>query len=102
MSRRPIAEKQAARRRKSLRNTPPAFFDLVQWLIDHKHASTRKAARELILGGRVKSGSHVIGVEKDQQVVTRTILGAVKVERKDTVNPRVPRDIRSTLMVLSG
>lgn len=65
MSHRPIEEKKRRRVAKALRRTPlPAYFNLIKWLIDHGHARNPREAREVILARRVKSDSHVIGVEK--------------------------------------
>lgn len=100
MSARPIEIKRRRRAIKSLRRTPPAFFDIVRWLVDHRHANTQREAREMILAGRVKSDSHPLGILKDQTVATRTALGTVKIERKDTVNPYIPVAVKGRITVL--
>lgn len=51
----------ARKMRRALRRTPDAYFDLIQWLLDRDHASTRKQAKQLILDGKVKADSHVLG-----------------------------------------
>lgn len=73
MSARPIEQKQRKRVSKALRRQPlPAYFDLVQWLIDHDYASTKRKARALILADRVRAGSHILGMEtlNEQRVVS--------------------------------
>jgi hypothetical protein len=94
MSKRPVEAKKRRRVAKQLRRTPlPAYFDLVQWMLDHGHARTRRAAREMILARRVKSDSHPLGVvkalvEKDGIVVAQ-----------DIVDPRVPIARRANIIV---
>lgn len=64
MSHRPIEEKKRRRVAKALRRRPlPARIDLIDWLTDRGHARTRRHAREIILASRVKSESHVLGIE---------------------------------------
>jgi hypothetical protein len=63
MSHRPVEQKKRRRVAKQLRRRPlPARIDLIQWLLDHDHAKTRKQARELILDKRVKADSHTLGI----------------------------------------
>jgi hypothetical protein len=68
MSERARLDKQANRLRKALRNTPPRYFDLVQYVVDHHRIGykrpTRKQAREMILAGKVQVDSHKIGREE--------------------------------------
>lgn len=99
---RPIEQKKRRRIAKALRRRPlPARFDLVQWLIDHDHATTRRQAREIILAKRVRANSHILGVET-RQVATPGLLGSVKVEEKETVAPFVDTALRPDLVVLSA
>lgn len=94
MAKRPIEAKKRRRVAKELRRRPlPAYFDLVQWLIDHGHARTRRTARKMILAKRVKSDSHPLGVvkvlvEKDGIAVAQ-----------DIVDPRVPVARRANIIV---
>lgn len=72
------------------------FFDLVQWLVDHEHAATKRLARSMILDGRVRSDSHPIGfkrlpVMKDGIVVT-----------EDVVVERVPIAAKKNIIVSDG
>ena len=64
MSARPSIEKKLRRLKKSMRTPLPVHFDLVQWLKDHRHAQTTGEAHRLILAGKVRSGSHVIGQQE--------------------------------------
>lgn len=94
MAKRPIEAKKRRRVAKQLRRKPlPAYFDLVQWLIDHGHAGTRRAARELILAKRVKSDSHPLGVVK--ALVEKDGIAVAQ----DIVDPRVPVARRSNIIV---
>lgn len=96
MSQRPILKKKAARVRKALRRTPPRNFDLVQYLLDHKHAKSKREAREMLVAGRVRSESHVLGRAK----VPTLVKGVVKLEYIDA--PIVPINLKSNLTVLSA
>ena len=80
--------------RRELRRTPPAYFDLVQWLRDRNYASTNKQARDLILAGRVTADSHKLGVGKD--VVFEQGVGFKEVE---VVKPHVPVGFKSRVIV---
>jgi predicted rRNA methylase YqxC with S4 and FtsJ domains len=51
--------------RKAMRRTPPAYFDLIQWLRDRNYANTRKQAKDMILAGKVKADSHTLGVGQE-------------------------------------
>ena len=65
MSERPILQKKANRLRKALRNTPPRYFDLVQYVIDHHRVGhkrlSKRQARDMILEGKVAVDSHKVG-----------------------------------------
>lgn len=64
MAKRPIRRKQANRLRKAMRRTPDQFLDPVQWLLDHRHAKTKREARVLIFAGRLRAESHKVGFEE--------------------------------------
>jgi hypothetical protein len=94
MSQKNSKEAKALRRlRRALQVSPPGKLDLVQYLIDRGHASSIKAARELILAGRVRADSHRLGVKAyhdpllDKQV--------------EYVDPIIPTEFRDRIMVLS-
>jgi hypothetical protein len=98
MSHRPIEEKKRRRVAKAFRRTPlPAYFNLIRWMIDHGHARTPREARQIILDRRVKSDSHVIGVEK---VPVLGLLG--KIEEEDMVFEHVPVEARSSITVAAA
>lgn len=80
-----------------MRQTPPRFLDLVQWLKDHRHAQTTGAANKLILAGKVRHGSHVVGIRK-QEVQAPT----GEIEQVDYVYPYVPSEWRGELIVLGS
>ena len=90
MSARPILKKKANRVRKALRTPLPRHFDLVQYLLDHKHAKTKREAREMLVAGRVRSESHVLGREKMPTLVK----GEVKLEWAP--QPIVPVNFRNS------
>lgn len=95
MSHRPIEQKQRRRAAKAFRRRPlPSYFDLVQWLIDNRHAATKRQARKLILDEKVRSDSHIVGILRNQLTVKD---GGVTTE--DVVDPRVSVDLRSGLVV---
>lgn len=82
--------------RKLRRQALPVFFDLVQWLVDHEHAATKRLARLMILDGRVRSDSHPIGfkrmpVQKDGVVVMENV-----------VVERVPVAAKANIIVSDG
>lgn len=96
MSHRPIEQKKRRRIAKALRRgRVPAFFDLTKWLIAKGYARSRKEARELILARKVKSDSHVVGVEK---VRFKDEFGAIKEE--DMVFEHLPVALRKGLTVV--
>lgn len=102
MSARPIEIKQRRKVIKALRRTPPAYFDLVAYLLDRRLAPSKRVAKEMILAGRVKADSHPLGILKGQEVATPGILGSVKMEVKDVVNPRIPIDLKSRISVAAA
>lgn len=95
MSARPIERKQRRKAIRSLRRSLPRYFDLVQWLIDHGHARTRREACEVILAERVKAASHTLGILRAQAV--RDKHGAVKIE--DVVQRYVPVEHKHNVIV---
>ncbi len=81
MSKRPTEHKQRRRVAKALRRQKlPAYFDLVQWLVDRNYANTKRAAKQLILAHRVRANSHVLGVIElgGEEVVTRYVPAELK------------------------
>ena len=94
MAKRPIREKQLRRLRKTLNRTPlPAWIDLVYWLKSRGYADTTGQALRMMLDGKVRSESHVVGRER----VGRIIQGQ-EVEQWEPVY-RVPAKLRDTLHV---
>lgn len=86
--------RQPARRvRRALRRTPDRYFDLIQWLLDHRHASTRKQAKDLILARRVKADSHALGVAK------RPVQTPNGIEEIDVILPHVPIALKERVLV---
>ena len=101
MSSRPIEVKKRRRVAKKLRReSPTAFFDLWQWLIDHGYARTRKEAREVILAERVRSNSHTLGITQ-QPVIERTGDG-FEVNTKNVALRYVNKAHLSDLIVLDA
>jgi hypothetical protein len=95
VSRRPIEQKKRRRVSKALRRKPlPAYFDLVQFLIDQGHARTKRDAKAIIMARRVKANSHTLGVEKVPVVQP---LGGI--EDQDVLFPHVPVDVRKDVLV---
>ncbi len=101
MSKRPIDAKKRRRVAKQItRKSPPAYFDLVQWMLDHDHAHTRREARDIILAKRVRANSHILGVEK-MQVERPSVPGTVRLEEQDVVAPLVSAALKPDVVVLS-
>lgn len=106
MSKRPIEQKKRKRVAKVFRRTPlPAYIDLVQWLIDRGHASSKRQARDLILAKKVKSESHVLGVATGRlpgpQAVLETAMGKQPtLVEQEYVQPYVEARLRSKITVL--
>lgn len=103
MSARPIEAKRRRRVAKALRRRSlPAYFDLVQWLVDHDHVRTKREAREIILAKRVRANSHILGV-KSMPVATQVMrFGKVEVKEQDVVVPFVATELRPDIVVLSA
>jgi hypothetical protein len=66
----------------------PRYIDLVQWLVDHGHATTKKQARELIWADHVLSESHPLG----KAVITETDDNG-KEHKYQVFQPFVPADL---------
>lgn len=99
MSRRPIAEKRAARVRKAMTRKPlPAYIDLVKWVRAHGHAQTGGAARDLILAKRLKVDSHVVGVATEQ----RPDATGTKMEDVEVVDRYLPVERSRGLKVVAA
>jgi ribosome-associated protein YbcJ (S4-like RNA binding protein) len=70
MAKRPIKDKQFKRLRKAINRRPlPAYVDLVWWLRSRGHANTSGQAIRLMLDGKVKLESHVVGRERVSRIV---------------------------------
>lgn len=106
MSHRPILKKRGNRMRKVLRSELPAFIDLVQYLIDRKHADTVGGAEKIILAGRVRSESHKLGITHGRKLKPNAailvMLGREEEawEESDVVDRYVPARVRGTIQVL--
>ena len=88
MAKRPLNKKAAHRVRKLLRSELPAYIDLIQWLKDRGYADTTGQAEKIILAGRVRSGSHKLGMVEES-------------ERK-RVYRRVPAKLRGSIHVVAA
>ena len=97
MSHRGTLNKKLNRLRKATRVPLPAHFDLVDWLKDRRHAQTTGEANRLILAGRVRNGSHVVGVVNEPEYDT---LGKPTGETISTVRRVQPVSKRDDLIVL--
>jgi hypothetical protein len=97
VSQRPILDKKLNRLRKAVRVPLPVNFDLVEYLKLHRHAQTTGAAERLILGGRVRNGSHVVGLT---QVPVMQPDGQIKNE--DAVERVQPAKLKDGLIVLDA
>lgn len=66
MSKRPIKDKQIRRLERALRKAgaPQAHIDLIDWLKTRGYANTTGAAVRLLLDGKVRVESHIVGRQK--------------------------------------
>lgn len=55
-------ERQMRKLRKLTRRKLPRYFDIVDWLKMRRYAQTTGEAERLILAGRLRSGSHTVGI----------------------------------------
>lgn len=76
MSRRNRPEAKRLRKQlKRLRDKPPAYIDLIEWLC-MRHRMSRGKARGILMIGAVKVDSHVVGqrvIEDDDGFKTRIV-----------------------------
>jgi hypothetical protein len=94
VSKRPIETKKRKRVARAFHKTPPAFFDLVQWLIDHKHASTRKQARTMLEEDKVWVGEVPVGTSVEARIQPDMRLKPVRY-----VEPFLPVELRDQVEV---
>lgn len=100
MSARPIEAKQRRKAARALRrDVLPAYFDVVQWLIDNRHAKTKREAREIVLAGRVKADSHAVGFDTFP-ILKKDKAGKESIEYTRQVRPHVPVKLKKDLVVL--
>lgn len=88
-------EKQIRRLRKSLRKSLPAYIDLIDYLTVRRFAKSKREARQMCLGGRVKVASHVVG----RLLVDDPIAPGGK---KFVLYPYVPAEARGEILVVSA
>ena len=94
VAKRPIKQKKLRRLRKAVERTPlPAYIDLIDWLKTRRYADTTGQAIRLLVDGKVKSESHVIGREK------RVFFKDDKQHERWEPAPRVPSYMRATITV---
>lgn len=105
MSKRPIEQKKRRRVSKALRRSSlPASIDLIDFLVSRGHASSKREARELILAKRVKSESHVLGLQRatvpGPKAQLELALGReITMVEEDVVAPFVSASLRNTITV---
>lgn len=91
MSKRPIEEKQRRRVARLLRKNVKiqAYIDPVEWLVNNRHARTRKEARQLISEGLVTADGAVLHLRgsfvptEDGKQLRVTDTGLVRAELRD-------------------
>lgn len=109
MAKRPINTKRARGVRKLLRKELPAYIDLIHWLKVRGYAQTTGQAEKLILGGRVRSESHKLGIGKGRKIKKGTeikLLRGGSVTEDDweeipMVMPHVPARLRGSIHVVA-
>lgn len=110
MSHRSITDKKLNRLRKAVNRRPlPAYVDLVAWLKDRRYARSTGEAESLILAGRVKSDSHVIGITKARMPTKASTLNLllgrhedVEYEEREVVERMIPKARMENVQVLSA
>ncbi len=99
MAKRPIKDKQIARLRKAInRHALPSYVDLVWWLKSRRYADTTGQALRLMLDGKVRIDSHVVGRERVERIIN-----GQTVEQWEPVT-RVPghlRELNAKLQVVA-
>jgi hypothetical protein len=94
MSHHASQQKKARRLAKALRNTPPTYFDLVDYVVHHHRIGykkpTKTQARNMILDGKVMVGSHRVG-----RMEVETVLG-----KEWVLTPHIPSEQRKELVIL--
>jgi hypothetical protein len=89
VSHRPIHKKKLRRLRKAISRRPlPTYIDLIDWLKLRGYATTTGQAVKLLLDGKVRSDSHVIGREQ------------IKGSDRWAVVQRVPASLRDSIRVV--
>lgn len=96
MSKRTSQSKKIRKLRHLLRYPLPAYIDLVQYLKLRRYARTTGEAKKIILAGRVKSESHVLGIVNLPTLVDGTI------KDMDHVSPLIPAHLRPTIHVVDA
>jgi hypothetical protein len=95
MSQRASQQKKASRLAKALRNTPPTYFDLVDYVVHHHRIGykkpTKTQARQMILDGKVMVGSHRVG---------RVEVEALPGVKEWVLAPHIPSEQRKELVIL--
>lgn len=90
MSHRPIAEKRKRRLLKGLRNTPPSFVDLRQWIRLRVNCSVSMAERILLAEG-LKVDSHPVGYKWERDPLTQEV--------KKVLDPFLPVEFRDRIVI---
>lgn len=61
MSHRSIESKKIEKLRRSLRQNRSTYIDLTEYLVDRRFASSRKKAEAMLVDGKVRVESHIVG-----------------------------------------
>jgi hypothetical protein len=95
MSHRPIEDKKRRRVARQFHKTPPAFFNLIQYLIDRGHAKTRKQATAMLKDDRVLVDETPVGTSVENRLQKDMTLKPVRY-----VEPFLPVELRDRVNVL--
>lgn len=89
-----VHQKKVRRLRRALQVSPPAYINLLEYMVDHGYAPTKKEATEIILAKRVRADSHPLGVARAYDpVLDREV---------EYVSPFVPAELRGRIVVSSN
>lgn len=94
MSQRNSPEAKLERRaRRSLKQPPAGYIDLIAWVKDRAHVSTRRAVA-VIMEGTLKVDSHVIGRAKIGKTGLKVLDRYVPASYRGRIEVVVPESVR--------
>lgn len=98
MSKRPPVEKKKERLIKSLRNTPPAWIDLIDY-VKLRTRCTTGMARKVILSGALKVDSHPVGFKWEADPMRpgstiKVLYPYLDAKHRGNITIQMPKDLK--------